>query len=125
MKTYSLAAAMLIASSTLAFAAEDSSLSEDVKKDQPGVTGAGTTAQPTAKPSDGSLPSKVTKDQPASSQPGVTAQPTAKPPGGSPAQKPEGTSSEGASTGEGTSTGESDASTAAQPDLDKPKEPAQ
>ena len=55
MKTPIIATALLCLSSVAVFA--DDSLPAKAMKDSPGVTGEGTTADPTAKPTDG-LPSK-------------------------------------------------------------------
>lgn len=66
MKKLTVAAIILAASSSLALAqaekADPGSLSSK-GKEQPGA-GSGSTAAPTAKPSDGSLPNKAMKDQP-------------------------------------------------------------
>jgi hypothetical protein len=77
MKITTLAAFFLAASTTFAFA--DSGLSDKVMKDSPGVTGAGTTANPTAKPDSGSLSEKAMKDSPGVTGGGKTTDPTAKP----------------------------------------------
>lgn len=77
MKVSTLAALMLAASATFAFAEGD--LSDKVMKDNPGVTGGGTTANPTAKPETGGLAEKAMKDAPGVSGGGTTANPTAKP----------------------------------------------
>jgi hypothetical protein len=77
MKVYPLAALLLAASTTFAFAGGD--LSEKVMEDNPGVTGGGTTANPTAKPETGGLAEKAMKDAPGVSGGGSTASPTAKP----------------------------------------------
>jgi hypothetical protein len=54
------------------------SLSNKAMKDNPGATGAGSTAAPTAKPGSGDLPAKVTKDNPGTDG-GSTGEPTAQP----------------------------------------------
>jgi hypothetical protein len=59
------------------------SLSDKAMKDAPGVTGDGTTADPTAKPNSGSLSEKAMKDAPGVTGPGTTDKPTAKPESGS------------------------------------------
>ena len=81
MKSPFIAAALLGMSSMAVFA--DDSLPSKAQQDTPGVTGPGTTAKPTAKPSDGSLPDKAMKDQPGVTGSGPTANPTAKPADGS------------------------------------------
>ncbi|MEQ1650866.1 MAG: hypothetical protein ABL897_00090 [Hyphomicrobium sp.] len=80
-----LAVALLATSSCAAFA--DDSLPAKAMKDSPGVTGSGTTADPTAKPDSGSLPDKAMKDTPGVKADGTTADPTAKPADGSLADK--------------------------------------
>ncbi len=85
MKIVAIAASMLAISSVAAFA--DDSLPAKAMKDSPGVTGAGTTADPTAKPKDGSLADKAMKDTPGVTGAGTTAEPTAKPTDGSLADK--------------------------------------
>jgi hypothetical protein len=79
MKTRILAALVIAASATLAFA-EDGNVTTKAMKDLPGNTGAGTTANPTAKPDSGSLSEKQMQDQPGvnSDKSGKTANPTAK-----------------------------------------------
>jgi hypothetical protein len=77
MKVSTLAALFLAGSTTLAFA--DNGLSEKVMKDSPGVTGGGTTANPTAKPDSGGLSEKAMKDSPGVTGAGMTANPTSKP----------------------------------------------
>ncbi len=77
MKISVLAAVMIAASTTFAFAEGD--LTGKVMKDNPGVTGGGTTANPTAKPETGGLAEKAMKDAPGVSGAGSTANPTAKP----------------------------------------------
>ena len=80
-----LSAIALFASTSLAFAAEDSNLTTKAMKDLPGNNGAGTTANPTAKPNSGSLSEKQMQDQPGvnSDTTGRTATPNAKPSDGS------------------------------------------
>lgn len=85
MKIPMIAAAMLGVSSMSVMA--DDSLPAKAMKDNPGVTGSGTTADPTAKPSDGSLPDKAMKDNPGVTGTGPTTNPTAKPSDGSLADK--------------------------------------
>lgn len=77
MKAFPFAALLLAASATLAIAGED--LSDKVMKDNPGVTGGGSTANPTAKPETGGLAEKAMKDAPGVSGSGSTTTPTAKP----------------------------------------------
>lgn len=77
MKASALAALLLAASATLAFAGGD--LSEKVMEDSPGVKGSGTTTNPTAKPETGGLAEKAMKDAPGVTGEGMTANPTAKP----------------------------------------------
>lgn len=79
------AVALLAMSSSAAFA--DDSLPAKAMKDTPGVTGTGTTAEPTAKPDSGSLPDKAAKDAPGTTAAGTTDQPTVKPTDGSLADK--------------------------------------
>lgn len=88
MKTSLLAALALAFSTTLAIAADDSSLSSKAMKDLPGTSG-GTTATPTAKPDSGSLSEKAMNDQPGvnKDKTGSTTNPTAKPESGSLADK--------------------------------------
>ena len=76
-----LSAIALFASTSLAFAAEDSNLTTKAMKDLPGNNGAGTTANPTAKPNSGSLSEKQMQEQPGvnSDKTGTTAMPNAKP----------------------------------------------
>jgi hypothetical protein len=76
-----LAAAFVAATGFSAIA--DDSLPAKAMKDSPGVTGAGTTADPTAKPDTGGLPDKAMKDNPGVTGGGTTATPTAKPTDGS------------------------------------------
>ncbi len=77
MKAIQLAAVILAASTTFAFAGGD--LTEKAMQDNPGVTGAGSTANPTAKPETGGLAEKAMKDAPGVSGSGSTANPTSKP----------------------------------------------
>jgi hypothetical protein len=77
MKIHALAALVLAASGSFAFAADD--LSGKVMKDTPGVTAPGTTANPTAKPETGGLAEKAMQDAPGVTGNGTTANPTAKP----------------------------------------------
>jgi hypothetical protein len=76
-----LSAIALFASTSLASAAEDSNLTTKAMKDLPGNNGAGTTANPTAKPNSGSLSEKQMQEQPGvnSDKTGTTAMPNAKP----------------------------------------------
>jgi hypothetical protein len=89
MKKYVLAAALLCLLPATSFAqaekADPGSLSEKAKKDQPGTTGGGSTAEPTAKPEDDkqSLPGKAAEDHPGTNAGGPTANPTADPKSGS------------------------------------------
>ena len=59
-----LSAIALFASTSVAFAAEDSNLTTKAMKDLPGNNGAGTTAIPTAKPNSGRLSEKQMQGQP-------------------------------------------------------------
>lgn len=77
MKVSALAAILFAGSTTLAFAGGD--LTEKVMQDSPGVTGGGSTSNPTAKPETGGLPEKVMKDSPGVTGDGKTANPTSKP----------------------------------------------
>lgn len=77
MKPIKLAAVLLAASTTFAFAGGD--LSEKAMQDSPGVTGAGTTSNPTAKPQTSGLAEKAMQDAPGVTGAGTTANPTAKP----------------------------------------------
>jgi hypothetical protein len=76
MKRLILATLMLATAGSLAIA-EDLATKE--MKDNPGVTGPGTTANPTAKPETGGLAEKAMQDSPGVTGPGTTANPTAKP----------------------------------------------
>jgi len=58
-----ISAIALAATASIAFAADDSSLTTKAMKDQPGTMG-GSTDMPTAKPDSGSLSEKAMKDQP-------------------------------------------------------------
>src|SRR5690349_17147343 len=80
-----LAAMALALSASVAFAAEDSNLTTKAMKDLPGNNGAGSTANPTAKPNSGSLSEKQMQGQPGvnSDTSGKTATPNAKPSDGS------------------------------------------
>ena len=80
-----LAAMALALSASVAFAAEDSNLTTKAMKDLPGNNGAGSTANPTAKPNSGSLSEKQMQGQPGvnSDTTGKTAMPNAKPSDGS------------------------------------------
>lgn len=62
MRTHVLAAILLAASSSTVLAAGD--LASKVMSDTPGVTSAGKTANPTAKPETGGLAEKAMKDHP-------------------------------------------------------------
>ena len=75
----------LLASASLAFAAEDGSLTTKAMQDQPGTKG-GTTANPTAVPDTGTATQKAMKDQPGTMG-GSTDMPTAKPDSGSLSEK--------------------------------------
>lgn len=61
MNKFILALALVAAASSNAMADD---LATKAMKDSPGVTGAGTTANPTAKPDSGSLSEKAMQDQP-------------------------------------------------------------
>ncbi len=86
MKTHFLAALALALTSSVAFA---QNATEKAMQDHPGHTGAGTTANATAKPASGSLSEKAMQDQPGVNKDssGQTATPTAKPDDGSLARK--------------------------------------
>jgi hypothetical protein len=84
MKTRALALVLLALSSSYGFADD---LSDKAMKDTPGVTGAGTTVDPTVKPDSGSLSEKAMKDAPGVSGAGTTLTPTAKPESGSLSEK--------------------------------------
>jgi hypothetical protein len=75
-----IAATLALAIPAAAFAqaekSDPGSLSDKAMKDQPGNSGGGSTAAPTAKPADGSLPDKAMKDNPGTKG-GETANPTA------------------------------------------------
>ena len=58
-----ISAIALAATASIAFAADDSSLTTKAMKDQPGTMG-GSTDMPTAKSDSGSLADKAMKDQP-------------------------------------------------------------
>jgi hypothetical protein len=77
MKLPILTAIILAASASFAMAADD--ITDKVMKDNPGVTGDGTTANPTAKPDSGSLSEKAMKDNPGVTGGGTTADPTSNP----------------------------------------------
>lgn len=62
MKISTLAALLLAASTTLAFA--DGGLASKAQMDHPGVVNKGATLNPTAKPDDRSLAAKAMKDHP-------------------------------------------------------------
>ena len=83
MRKLIIAPLMLIA--TASFALADDSLPKKAMDDAPGVTGAGATQAPTAKPDSGSLSEKQMQDQPGVNKDasGTTAAPTAKPADGS------------------------------------------
>ena len=76
MKKSILAAVILAATASFAYAADDGSLSDKAMKDQPGTMG-GSTDMPTAKPADGSATTKAMKDQPGTTG-GSTNMPNAK-----------------------------------------------
>lgn len=77
MKTQILAALLLALTSSVALA---ENITEKAMRDHPGNTGAGSTANPTAKPDSGSLSEKAMQDQPGvnSDKSGRTGSPTAK-----------------------------------------------
>lgn len=83
MNKHILAALLLAFSSSAVLAAGDkpdeSSLSGKAMQDQPGNTGGGTTANPTAQPDNSSLSGKAMHDQPGNIGAGKTDMPTAKP----------------------------------------------
>lgn len=72
-----LLATLILATSYSLASARD--LSTKVMQDNPGVSGAGTTADPTAKPDTKGLAEKAMKDHPGVNGSGNTANPTAKP----------------------------------------------
>lgn len=78
---HALAIFLLAASSTLALAgnSDNTSLSGKAMNELPGNTGAGATANPTAKPYESSLSGQAMRDQPGNAGGGATAHPTAKP----------------------------------------------
>lgn len=80
MNKFILSAIALFASTSLAFAAEDSNATTKAMSDHPGTTG-GSTADPTAKPNSGSLAEKQMQNEPGvnSDKTGTTAMPNAKP----------------------------------------------
>jgi inosine/xanthosine triphosphate pyrophosphatase family protein len=80
-----MSALAILASTTFAFAADDSSLTTKAMKDQPGTMG-GSTANPTAVPDTGAATQKAMKDQPGTMG-GSTDMPTAKSDGGSLSEK--------------------------------------
>ena len=84
MNKFILALALLAAASTSSFADD---LATKAMKDSPGVTGGGTTANPTAKPDSGSLAEKAMKDAPGVTGAGKTTAPTVKPDSGSLSEK--------------------------------------
>lgn len=79
-----LATLFLAASHTLASARD---LSTKVMQDNPGVTGSGTTTNPTAKPDTGGLAEQAMRISPGVTGAGTTANPTAKPARGGLAEK--------------------------------------
>jgi opacity protein-like surface antigen len=84
MKKLIIALALLAAAGSNALADD---LPAKVMKDSPGVTGAGATVDPTAKPDSGSLSEKAMKDAPGVTGGGTTVAPTAKPDSGSLSEK--------------------------------------
>jgi hypothetical protein len=74
---YILAAALLAASCSLALAenGDQNSLSGKAMHDQPGNSGAGTTANPTAKQDESSLSGKAMREQPGNNGGGTTNTP--------------------------------------------------
>ncbi len=82
MKAHHILAAVLVAaSSTLAFAENGdlNSLSGKAMHDLPGNNGKGNTANPLAKPDESSLSGKAMRDLPGNNGKGTTANPVAKP----------------------------------------------
>jgi hypothetical protein len=77
--------AVLLLAATSSFASAEDLTSKEMT-DSPGVTGGGTTANPTAKPDSGSLSEKAMK-APGVTGAGTTANPTAKPDSGSLSEK--------------------------------------
>jgi hypothetical protein len=75
-----LAAAILAATASISFAANEENLTGKAMDEHPGTTG-GSTAQPTAKPNSGSLSEKQMQDQPGVNKDknGVTVDPNAVP----------------------------------------------
>ncbi len=84
MKQFILAALVLAATQSIAMARD---LSTKVMQDNPGVTGGGATANPTAKPATGGLAETVMKISPGVNGAGNTFNPTAKPETGGLAEK--------------------------------------
>jgi hypothetical protein len=80
MRVLSTAAAVVLLSAGVAFAAEDSNSTTKAMSDHPGTSG-GSTAMPTAKPNSGSLSEKQMQQQPGvnSDTSGKTDMPNAKP----------------------------------------------
>ncbi|OYW55226.1 MAG: hypothetical protein B7Y80_09535 [Hyphomicrobium sp. 32-62-53] len=70
-------ATLILAASHSVSSARD--LSTKVMQDNPGVSGAGTTTNPTAKPETGGLAEHAMRISPGVNGPGTTANPTAKP----------------------------------------------
>lgn len=70
-------ATLILAASHSVASARD--LSTKVMQDNPGVSGAGTTSNPTAKPETGGLAEHAMRIFPGVNGPGTTANPTAKP----------------------------------------------
>lgn len=86
MKSLSLAMVLIAGSATMVFAG-GGDIADKVMKDNPGVTGQGSTLKPTAKPETGGLAEKAMKDTPGVTGGGTTANPTAKPETGGLAEK--------------------------------------
>ena len=85
MKAATIVALLALGFSASYATAED--ISDKEMKDNPGVTGPGPTADPTAKPSTSGLAEKAMKDAPGVTGAGTTATPTAKPETGGLAEK--------------------------------------
>ena len=77
MKKLLIATAILLGWAGIAAAQSD--LPAGAKKEMPGATGGGTTADPTAKPKSSDLPAGAKDDAPGATGGGTTADPNAKP----------------------------------------------
>lgn len=79
MRKLILTVALLASTATFAHA---NALSDKVQMDNPGVTGAGRTADPLARPDTGGLSDRVMRLSPGTNGTGTTANPTARPDSG-------------------------------------------